>query len=248
MSVNYAGYLIRHPDRLEGTRGIAYDFVLAGNGLFIESEGRLMAARILAEPFDVEGLAPLEPKLVLRHDKIHGGLWKLALNLLISSTGLERYVAIVRHDDDDVYRIKMPDQEQSAAGIREYDRGHTLLHAGGRSRVVPNTVVDIHSHPGDAPPHFSGTDDGDEVGFQIYGVVSNLARGKPFVRLRVGIYGHWQEIPWSDVFKGALVDAEDCWDMPLTVEKYLGRLPSGVSFQMTEDGEVVMEHGPEGVR
>ena len=227
------GHLIRHPDRLEGTRGIAYDFVLAGNGLFVESEGPLMAARILAEPFDVQGLAPLEPKLVLRHGKIHGSLWELALNLLISSSGLERYVAIVRHDGDGVYRIKLPDQEQSPAGIREYDR-------------APNTVVEFHSHPGDAPPHFSGTDDGDEVGFQVYGVVSNLARGKPFVRLRVGIYGHWQEIPWTDVFMGALVDVEDCWDMPLSVESYLGRLPSGVSFQHGVDGEVIMEHGPEG--
>lgn len=229
-----AGHLIRHPDRLEGTRGLWYDYVLAENGLFIESEGPLMAARILAEPFDVHGLAPLEPKLVLRHGKIHRSLWELALNLMIDgSAHFERYVAIVRQSD--VYRIKVPDQERSAAGIKEYDR-------------APNTVVEFHSHPGDAPPHFSGTDDGDETGFQVYGVVSNLVRGKPFVRLRVGIYGHWQEIPWTDVFMGALVDVQDCWELPLTTAEYLGHLPSGVSFQMTDDGKVVFEHGAEGPR
>jgi hypothetical protein len=231
--VRYAGHLINHPDRLEGTRGIGYDYVLAGNGVFVESEGPLMAARVLVEPLDVQGLAPLEPKLVLRHGKIHGSVWELALNLLISSSRLERYVAIVRQDD--VYRIKVPDQEQSAGGIKEYDR-------------QPNTVVDIHSHPGSGEPHFSMTDDGDEIGFQVYGVVSNVGAGKPFVRLRVGIYGYWQEIPWSDVFKGALVDVHDCWELPLTAEHALVEAVRGSSFQHTVDGAVVMEHGPEGPR
>ena len=236
------GYLINHPGRLEGTRGLAYDYVLAGNGLFLESEGPLMAARVLVEEADVRGLAPLEPKLVLRHGKVHGSLWELALNVLIASSGRERYVAIVRRQDD--YELRVPPQEQSAAGIAEYYR-------------TPQTVVDIHSHPGTGEPHFSMTDDGDEIGFQVYGVVSNVAHGKPFVRLRVGIYGYWQEIPWSDVFSGVLVDVQDCFELPLTVEDVLewpeegspaGRLPSGVSFQHGVDGEVVMEHGPEGIR
>ena len=220
-----AGHLIRHPDRLEGTRGIAYDYVLAENGLFIESEGPLMAARILAEPFDVHGLAPLEPKLVLRHGKIHGSQWELALNALIGSSDRELYVAIVYRNG--FYQLAVPEQQRSGAGIKEYYR-------------IPETVVDIHSHPGSGPPNFSGTDDGDETGFQIYGVVTT--HGEPFVRLRVGIYGNWQEIPWSDVFSGALVDVQDCWELPLTTTEYLGHLPSGVSFQMTEDGKVVMEH------
>ncbi|KKK84126.1 hypothetical protein LCGC14_2786470, partial [marine sediment metagenome] len=40
------GYLINEKSGLRGERGEYYDYVVAGNGVFIEAEGDLMAARI----------------------------------------------------------------------------------------------------------------------------------------------------------------------------------------------------------
>ena len=84
---------------------------------------------------------------------------------------------------------------------------------------LPLTVLDLHSHPG-MRAFFSGTDYRDEVGFQVYGVLGTLggsyltpegvrAIDGLAIRLRVGIYGHFQEIPWSWVFSGSLTDCQD---------------------------------------
>ena len=62
--MNPVGYLIKRPDGLEGERGVYYDYVLASNGIFIEAEGKLIAARVPVAECEVRGLAPLEPKVV----------------------------------------------------------------------------------------------------------------------------------------------------------------------------------------
>ncbi|MCK4265911.1 MAG: hypothetical protein KAX31_01425, partial [Thermoplasmata archaeon] len=63
MSMNPAGYLVNRKDGLYGKRGMFYDYILAENGLFIETEGKLMAARVPVAECAVRGLAPLEPKI-----------------------------------------------------------------------------------------------------------------------------------------------------------------------------------------
>jgi len=74
------GYLINRKEGLFGTRGDYYDYVLAGNGLFVEAEGRLMAARVKVAPAEVRGLAPMDERLVLRYGNIPGVLFNLLLN------------------------------------------------------------------------------------------------------------------------------------------------------------------------
>ena len=49
---------------------------------------------------------------------------------------------------------------------------------------------------------FSGTDDRDEQGFRIYGVVGRLDTLRPELSLRVGVYGHHAPVRWSQVFDG----------------------------------------------
>jgi ThiF family len=76
---------------------------------------------------------------------------------------------------------------------------------GASLRVVyrppADAVLEIHSH-GPHPAHFSGTDDADEQGLRIYGVVGHLERHRPEVTLRVGVYGHFLPVPWETVFAG----------------------------------------------
>ena len=46
------------------------------------------------------------------------------------------------------------------------------------------------------------TDDRDEQGFRVYGVVGRLDTATPELALRVGIYGHFAPVEWSQVFDG----------------------------------------------
>ena len=48
----------------------------------------------------------------------------------------------------------------------------------------------------------SDTDDGDEQGFRIYGVVGRLDDPLPELRLQLGVYGHFAPVEWPLVFSG----------------------------------------------
>jgi PRTRC genetic system protein A len=178
-----AGYLVNHPGHLQGERGLAYDYVLAGNGLFIEAEGKLLAARIPVAPGPVRGLADLEPLVVLRYGKIPGRLLELAVNVMLADPGKERYVAVTWEDG---YRIRVPDQEREPGKV-EYS-------------VIDNTMLDLHSHCA-MRARFSGQDDKDEQGFQLYGVIGRMDR-RPEIALRMGVYGYFYSIEPSDIFEG----------------------------------------------
>jgi len=88
------GYLTNYPDGLEGERGMYYDYVLASNGLFIEAEGKLIAARVPVAACEIRGLAPLESKFVLRYGRIPQRFFDLALSAFLVDTSKERYPVV----------------------------------------------------------------------------------------------------------------------------------------------------------
>lgn len=213
------GYLVKHQEGLEGERGIYYDYVLASNGLFIEAEGKLMAARVPVAPCEVRGLAPLEPKLVLRYGKIPSYLFDLALNTLLTTPDKERYVAVTFGDG---YHIKVPEQ---AVEKEEVGTGIDGKH-GSEIRVSylnPDSVfLEMHTHP-KMPAEFSGTDNRDETGMKLYGVIGHcgvyheitpdmghdevmgwLQNNARAIHLRAGVYGYFYPVPFKDVFDGDL--------------------------------------------
>jgi len=185
-----AGYLVNAKDGLHGVRGSFFDYVLAENGVFIEAEGPFFAARVPVANADIRGLAPLEPALVLRHGLIPQHLFDLGLSSMLVDPSMERYVAVTWNDG---YHIHVPEQEAGATSTKYL--------------VSDNTVIDLHSHGG-MSAWFSGTDNEDELGLKIFGVVGRLP-GRPQLRLRVGIYGYHHPVSWDEVFAGNLEGCDD---------------------------------------
>ena len=105
---------------------------------------------------------------------------------LRESRGTERFFAICW--DCTAYRPVVPDQEGATASLT-YDPN------------IKNVVAEFHSH-GYLRAFFSKTDDRDEQGFRIYGVVGRLDQPKPEAKLRLGIYGNFTAITWEDAFSG----------------------------------------------
>ncbi|MBA7525204.1 hypothetical protein ES705_17353 [subsurface metagenome] len=64
------GHLTKYPDGLSGERGIYYNYILASNGLFIEAESPLIAARIPVAECEVRGLAPMESTISIYRCRI----------------------------------------------------------------------------------------------------------------------------------------------------------------------------------
>jgi len=176
------GYLLNKKEGLEGEPGLFYNYILAGNGLFVRGENSLIRATIMIAPAEVRGLVPMVESVVLPGGKVPRSLFDLALSVMLASPYRERYLAVVW---DDGYHLKEPRQQGDGSGIR-YDR-------------LPNTVVDIHSH-GHMGAFFSSIDDRDEQGLGIYAVVGKLNTPQQEVLLRAGVYGHFSYLSLEEVF------------------------------------------------
>ena len=181
------GYLVNHPSGLSGFHGVGYDYVLGSGGLYVQSESAQLTARVLVAPCVVRGLAPVSEKLELAHGPIPAHVFELGLSWMLAAPDTERFFAV--RWDGDAYRLVVPPQEGTGSSL---------------SYQPPTGVAaEFHSHGGHRA-FFSATDDGDEQGFRVYGVVGRLDTPAPELTLRLGIYGHFAPLHWSRVFHGPL--------------------------------------------
>ncbi|MDE2861767.1 MAG: hypothetical protein OYI31_08735 [Chloroflexota bacterium] len=179
------GYLVNHRDGLAGVQGIGYDYVLGADGLYVQSESAQLTARVLAAPCEVRGLASVTEKVELAKGPIPARLFEVGLRWFHDDPHTERFFAV--RWDGRAYRLVVPEQEGTATRLKY--------------TPPPGVVAEFHSH-GSSRAFFSKTDDGDEQGFRIYGVVGRLDDPEPELRLRVGVYGHFAPADWPQVFDG----------------------------------------------
>ena len=183
------GYLVSHPAGLAGAQGIGYDYVLGSGGVYVQSESANLTARVLIAPCTVRGLAPVAEKVELPHGRIPSDLLEAGLHWFRDAPSTERFFAV--RWDGHAYRPVVPPQAGTASSL---------------AYLPPSGVVaEFHSH-GRLSAFFSATDDRDEQGFRIYGVAGRLADNLPELRLRVGVYGHFAPVRWSQVFDGVAPD------------------------------------------
>ena len=176
------GYLLNTRDGLEGEPGFFYNYILAGNGLFIRADGPLVSATVCVALAEVRGLAPMSESVELARGKIPMYFYELAISTLYSHSHKEQYLAVVW---DRRYRLMRPQQEGTGASVK-YNR-------------LPHTVLDIHSHSG-ISAFFSSTDNNDEQGLRLYMVVGQMDKLIPEVELRIGVYGYYATLDKSEVF------------------------------------------------
>ncbi len=188
--VDYLVARLRVPER----SGLAYDYVLAGDGLFLAAANSLLEVRIPVALCPVRGLAPLFAACTLVHGRLPTAIWEETLRCLrlAHAAGCEVLVG-VRHDGDR-YQLVVPHQVVAPLAVRYAPQDGWLL--------------EMHSHR-DGSAWFSATDTADEQRLRLYGVVGRLDRERPAVALRVGAYGHFLPLPWTSVFLGDAASVED---------------------------------------
>jgi PRTRC genetic system protein A len=184
------GYLVKHRDGIRGERGFYYNYILASNGLFVEAENPLIAAKMLVAECEIRGLAPLLEDLVLTYGSIPQRFFDLALSTFLAYPEHEYYAAVI---GDKGYHFHVPVQNREEGSV-VYEVGDSV-------------VLDIHSH-GSMPAGFSTQDNLDEQGMKIFAVVGNL-NATPVVKLRLGVYGYFRTLCWKDVFDGTLTGATE---------------------------------------
>ncbi|MFH1003493.1 MAG: Mov34/MPN/PAD-1 family protein [Chloroflexota bacterium] len=188
-----AGYVIQGAEPGPGT---GYTYVLAGNGLFLESQNHLLAARILVAPALVRGLPALDPLLELKHGPIPGHLLALATDVMAARPDQEMYAAIIW--DGANYSLRLPEQEA--------DVGHVTY------QVVPGTVADLHSH-GRMGAFFSPQDDRDDQGLVVSVVLGHLDELMPQAMARLCVYGYFSPVSLAEVFDRVPSGLDDAWSI-----------------------------------
>ena len=177
-------------------RGLAYDYVLAGDGLYLAGENRYLDVRVPVAPARVRGLSPIYPAFTLRSGRLPREIWEQIVEeaRAWSRSGHEVLLAVT-YDQAAGYRLVRPWQVVGPLQVVY--------------QPLSDLVLEIHSHHRHAA-RFTGIDDADEQRLCVYGVLGHLDRDRPEVALRVGAYGYFLPLPWETVFtgdKGAFRDA-----------------------------------------
>lgn len=179
------GYLTLTKGGLTGDPGVIYNYWTAGNGVFIDCSSQLLSATICIAPASIRGLGSMGNCVNLPKGYIPLDLLHLAISTFKFDPARECYHAITWENGQ--YCLHMPPQHATGDRVRY--------------GVLPNTVVDIHSHAA-MPAFFSGAfDDTDEQGFRLSVVVGRLDTDTPEVKARVGVYGYFTAVSLEDIFK-----------------------------------------------
>jgi PRTRC genetic system protein A len=179
--VSLVGYRLNTKVGLTGEPGEFYDYILAGNGLFIRAESPLIAATLHVTPTDIRGLLPLKQEVSLVRGKIYLDIYDVMFSILREEPGIECYMAVTW---EGAYLLRYPSQKGDGDSV-QYE-------------CLRNTVMDVHSH-GSMSAFFSSQDDQDEQGLRLSMVFGRMDT-TPEYDLRLGVYGYFAPVSFDEVF------------------------------------------------
>jgi PRTRC genetic system protein A len=172
------------------SEGKLYRYVLAANGVFVYSKNNYFEALIPVRTISnaaqfVRGLEPAVPffKII---QKVNFELLQEAISMADAMIPLECLFYFQYLDKD--WICYTPKQQVT------------------RSSVIPDVQfgdyipIEMHSH-NTMDAIFSDTDNADETGFRVYGVIGHVDRPVVDIKMRISIYGHRYVIPYESVFE-----------------------------------------------
>jgi PRTRC genetic system protein A len=191
---NLVTYHVHRADPLPPNSAQAYQYVLAGNGVFIRADTRFWRICFPIAHCRVRGLPAVKPYFELKVNRLPDALLYEVANDARQQKGgngsheLHEALYQFRHEGSIINVVK-PKQKTSATSVQTH------------SERTANTIFELHSH-GNMRAFWSGTDDRDEQGACLYGVIGNLNHDKPEIRLRAGVYGYRAPLFIQQLFTG----------------------------------------------
>lgn len=192
---NLVTYHVHKRNPLPANDALAYQYILARNGIFIRTETRFFEAVLPVVSCMVRGLDLLHHSFQLNGPRIPTRL----LDTILSDarrarrpSGALNEVLYQIHHHGQTVQVKKPPQQATAVSVTT-----SVTTTGSDDGSI---LCDLHSH-GNMPAFFSQTDDADEQAAKLYAVIGKLDTA-PEIRLRVGVYGYWLSLPLTAVFTG----------------------------------------------
>lgn len=180
-----------------GVEGGLYDYVIARDGIYIHSKREHLEVNFPVIKCEINGLLPSWPVFKFDLPKVPAA--HVAYILRHSAAAAEKSLEILFYPHhsalnpfDDGWLVDIPPQAQTSASCRPLD--------DGEGSAYQKAIIEIHSHHRMAAKFSKDADDLDETGFRLYGVVGRIPSA-PEIRMRVGVFGHFWEIPASWVLE-----------------------------------------------
>ena len=171
-----------------------YEYILAGNGLFVRAQRRELSVLLPVASFDARGLVALEAHVELRVPRVPESVLLSCLEQARRARDYHGFlIESLFHlwvDEMSHWHMEMPQQMQKAASVRPLD--------DSPSSSYTRALLELHSHA-ELEPQFSSADDDDEMGFRLYAVLGHIAK-LPKLKVRVGLYGYRWGIPGREIF------------------------------------------------
>jgi Prokaryotic homologs of the JAB domain len=203
------GYLVARSGPPEA-RGLIADIVLDGAGLYVATLTPLLAIRVRLARAAVPDLPVVPMGITLAHGPIDGSLWQALVSRALAAMPDEVLLAVIARKPGDgeilvasagPYALVEPRLDEAGTGVWQPQQASGC---SVRATPIPDAVVEIHSHHA-MGAYFSPTDDRDETGRRVYGVLGRLNSAVPELAFRVatGCKPHALErVPFEQVFAG----------------------------------------------
>jgi PRTRC genetic system protein A len=173
----------------ESITAVMFEYLLAGNGLFIRAKRREFSVSLPVCRERVKGLPEVKSGIVWHKPRIPGLIWRQILENARkgsdSALFREDVYVVFWHERASQWCWKNIGKERSWARALADD---SLSEYG-------EACIELHTHPSGAT-HFSVTDDRDEEGkFRIFGILVDVHTPNPKIRFRCGVYDYFAQIP-----------------------------------------------------
>ena len=174
-------------------RAIKFDYLLAGNGLFVRAKRKEFSVCLPLNRISIKGLPDVQSGIIWHHPRIPSRIWQEILTNAREGSDSAKF-------KEDVYVVcwseKHAEWQWKSIGMK---RHYASTIADDALEEYGEACLEIHTHPPNAI-HFSQMDDHDEQGkFRLFGILIDVHELRPKVRFRCGIYEYFVQIPALDV-------------------------------------------------
>lgn len=198
----FVEHKIASPADSEDVSAVLYEYLLAGNGLFLRAKRSEFAACLPVCERAIRDLPNAKAGIFWRKPEINSLLWQQILSDARFKSDFEEF-------KEDVYVVFWYEKAAKwrwSAISRERQWASTI--ADDTREEYGKACLELHTHPPEAI-YFSRADDQDEQGkFRIFGILIDVHSATPKIRFRCGIYDFFSQIPadWVGEMPDGIID------------------------------------------
>ena len=173
----------------ENITAIKFEYLLAGNGLFIRAKRREFSVCLALWRGFVKNLPVVASGIIWHKPQIPARVWQEILDAA-------RRASIPTVFKEDVFIVSWSDSDGEWKWFKvSRERSWSRTIADDTLKEYRDACIELHTHPPGAI-NFSGADDQDESGkFRIFGILIDVHAPQPMIRFRCGVYDYFRQIP-----------------------------------------------------